>query len=80
MDVHGDPDKAGFVQVMQGRVSDLERARELMAQNPGERSAFRPDVIGHVAAGHEGGACTLAFISPPNRRHATVNAKSSPLN
>ena len=31
VDVHGDPDLAGFVQVMQGRVSDLGRARELMA-------------------------------------------------
>ena len=29
-DVDGDPDTAGFVQVMQGRGSDPERARELM--------------------------------------------------
>ena len=28
-DVNGDPDTAGFVQVMQGRGSDPERAREL---------------------------------------------------
>lgn len=61
VDVHGDPDKAGFVQVMQGRVSDLDRARELMAQNPDDRSAFRPDVIGSVTVGHEGGAYTLAI-------------------
>jgi hypothetical protein len=61
VDVHGDPDQAGFVQVMQGRVSDLGRARELMAQNPDDWTAFRPDVIGSVTVGHEGGAYTLAF-------------------
>jgi hypothetical protein len=60
-DVAGDPDTAGFVQVMQGRSSDPDRARELMAQNPDEWAAFRPDVIGSVAVGHEGGAYTMAL-------------------
>jgi hypothetical protein len=60
-DVNGDPDTAGFVQVMQGRGSDPERARELMAQNPDDRAAFRPDIIGSVAVGHEGGAYTMAM-------------------
>src|SRR5213080_617605 len=64
-DVNGDPDTAGFVQVMQGRSSDPDRARELMAQDPDEWAAFRPDLIGSVAVGHEGGAYTVAmyFIS-----------------
>jgi hypothetical protein len=61
VDVVGDPDRAGFVQVMQGRGSDLERAKELMAQNPDEWAAFRPDIIGSVAVGHEGGAYTMAM-------------------
>jgi len=61
VDVHGDPGKAGFVQVMQGRASDPDRARELMAQDPDEWAAFRSDVIGSVAVGHQGGAYTLAF-------------------
>jgi hypothetical protein len=61
VDVHGDPDRAGFVQVMQGRASDPGRARELMAQNPDDWVAFRPDVIGSVTVGHEGGAYTLVF-------------------
>jgi hypothetical protein len=60
-DIHGDPDRAGFVQVMQGRASDLDRTRELMAQDPDQWAAFRPDVIGSVTVGHEGGAYTLAF-------------------
>ncbi len=61
VDVNGDPDTAGFVQVMQGRGSDPERARELMSQNPDEWAAFRPDVIGSVAVGHEDGAYTMAL-------------------
>jgi hypothetical protein len=60
-DLHGDPDRAGFVQVMQGRGSDPERAKELMTENPEEWAAFRPDVIGSVAVGHEGGAYTVAL-------------------
>jgi hypothetical protein len=83
VDVHGDPGEAGFVQVMQGRGSDPERARELMAQNPDDWAAFRPDVIGSVAVGHEGGAYTLAsyftseqVISPRSRRRAKAKARS----
>jgi hypothetical protein len=60
-DVTGDPDTAGFVQVMQGRSSDPDRARELMAQDPDEWAAFRPDIIGSVAVGHQGGAYTVAM-------------------
>src|SRR6266568_7697370 len=40
VDVHGDPGTAGFVQVMQGRASDPERARELMTQSPDQWAAF----------------------------------------
>ena len=61
VDLPGDPDTAGFVQVMQGRGSDPDRARELMAQNPDEWAAFRPEVLGSVAVGHEGGGYTMAL-------------------
>ena len=57
----GDPDRAGFVQVMQGRGSDPDRARELMSQDADKWAAFRPDVIGSVTVGHEGGAYTMAM-------------------
>jgi hypothetical protein len=60
-DVVADPNTARFVQVMQGRGTDPERARELMTQNPDEWAAFRPDVVGSVAVGHEGGAYTMAM-------------------
>ncbi len=61
IDVTGDPDEAGFVQVIQGRGSDPERARELMGQDSSAWAAFRPDIIGSVAVGHEGGAYTMAL-------------------
>jgi hypothetical protein len=61
VDLTGDPDTAGFVQIIQGRGSDPDRARELMAQDSDEWAKFRPDVVGSVAVGHEGGAYTMAM-------------------
>jgi hypothetical protein len=61
VDVSGEPDDAGFVQVIQGRGSDPDRARELMGQDSSEWAAFRPDIIGSVAVGHEGGAYTMVI-------------------
>jgi hypothetical protein len=60
LDLTGEPDEAGFVQVMQGRGTDPERARELMGQDSPAWSAFRPEILGSVAVGHEGGAYTMA--------------------
>jgi hypothetical protein len=61
VDVNGEPDEAGFVQIMQGRGSDPARARELMGQDASEWAAFRPDIIGSVAVEHDGGAYTMAL-------------------
>ena len=61
VDVNGEPDSAGFVQVIQGRGSDPDRARELMGQDSSEWAAFRPDIIGSVGVGHDGGAYTMAL-------------------
>ena len=61
VDVQGDPDTAGFVQVMQGRGSDPERARELMSADSTDWAEFRPDVLGSVAVEHEGGGYTMAI-------------------
>jgi len=57
----GDPDRAGFVQVMKGRGTDPDRAKELMAQDADKWAEFRPDVVGSVGAGHEGGAYTMVM-------------------
>jgi hypothetical protein len=61
IDINGDPDDAGFVQVIQGRGSDPDRARELMGQDSSEWAAFRPDIIGSVGVEHDGGAYTMAL-------------------
>jgi hypothetical protein len=61
IDIQGDPDQAGFVQIMQGRGTDPDRARELMTKDSDKWAAFRPDVIGSVAVGHEGGAYTMVM-------------------
>jgi hypothetical protein len=61
VDTAGDPDQAGFVQVMQGKTNDPDRARELMANDPTDWQAFRPDILGTMNIGHEDGAWTMAI-------------------
>jgi hypothetical protein len=61
VDVNGNPDEAGFVQVIQGRGSNPERARELMNQDSSKWAEFRPDMLGSVGAEHEGGAYTMVL-------------------
>lgn len=54
----GDPDASGFVQVMRGQMSDPDRARELMRQDPEVWQNFRPDILGTLTAVHDGGRYT----------------------
>jgi hypothetical protein len=61
VDTPGDPSKAGFVQVMQGRATDPEKARQLMAEDPTDWSKYRPDILGTVSIGHDGDAWTMAM-------------------
>ena len=61
VDLVGDPDTAGFVQVMQGRGSDPDRARELMSQDSPAWAEFRPDIVGSLAVAHDGGEYTMAI-------------------
>jgi hypothetical protein len=61
VDVPGDPERAGFVQVMSGRTRDPARARELMAQDPDTWAEFRPDILGSVEISHEDGAYTMVM-------------------
>jgi hypothetical protein len=71
LDLSGNPDEAGFVQVMQGQVTDAARAKELMAQFPEDAMReFRPDVLGSVMIGHEDGRWTqvLYFTSEAEAR------------
>lgn len=61
VDLQGDPDTAGFVQVIQGRSSDPARSRELMNQSPEAWAAFRPDILGSVSIGHGDGVYTVVL-------------------
>jgi len=62
--VSGDPDSAGFVQVMQGEVSDPRRARELMRSRPDNFEQLRPDILAILSAGHPGGRwTTIAYFT-----------------
>jgi hypothetical protein len=59
VEAQGDLEQAGFVQVMQGRSSDPERARQLMEQDADKWESFRPDVLGSVTIDHEDGGYTF---------------------
>ncbi|HEU4948700.1 MAG TPA: hypothetical protein VFT31_16250 [Kribbella sp.] len=61
LDTHGNPDAAGFVQVMQGHGSNPERARELMGQHRDEWNAFRPEILGSEVAMYDDGDYTMAM-------------------
>ena len=61
LDVHGNPDSAGFVQVMQGAGSNPERAREVMGQHRDEWAAFRPEILGSEVAMYDEGDYTMAM-------------------
>lgn len=60
-DVVGNPDDAGFVQVMQGHSSDIERARSLMDASSTDLSQARPDILGRLWTSNEEGDWTMAI-------------------
>jgi len=62
VDTPGDPNQAGFVQFMQGRTSDPDRAREVMNSGDSDAMAsFRPDILGSLWLGHDDDAWTMAI-------------------
>jgi hypothetical protein len=77
VDTPGDPAQAGFVQVMQGRSSDPARGRELMAADPTDWAAFRPDILGTVSVHHDGDAWTMAIYFT-NEEEAREGEKKEP--
>jgi hypothetical protein len=61
IDLAGNPDEAGFVEVIEGHSSDPARARELMSQDSEAWAAFRPDILGSLGIGHGGDAYTAVL-------------------
>lgn len=77
----GGSDEAGFVQVIQGKVTDVEKARALDASGQEEMNQMRPDVIGGIVAWHpENGRYTNAiyFTSEAEARAKEKEMSSSP--
>jgi hypothetical protein len=60
----GDLFSAGFVQVMIGQTSDVQRSRELGEQSEAALHNFRPDVLGMITATQpDGRYTTVAFFT-----------------
>ena len=77
----GGSNDAGFVQVMQGKVTDVEKARELDTRMEERMKDLRPDVIGSVTAVHpENGRYTTAiyFTSEAEARAKEKEMENSP--
>jgi hypothetical protein len=58
---NGGSDQAGFVQVMQGRVADVERQRAMGEEFSQLPDDFRPDIIGGIAGLHDDGSFVQAM-------------------
>lgn len=72
VDAPGDPGRAAFVQVMQGRTTDPARMREVTRSMTSSAAfaAFRPEILGNLAAQHGGGEWTnvVYFTTEPAAR------------
>jgi hypothetical protein len=79
-DIVGDPDQAGFVQVMQGRGTDPDRARELMSMDSDEWAMTRPEILGSVAAQYDDGAYTMAIYFTSEKEARKGEKKELPPN
>ena len=60
LDAPGDPDAAGFVQVLQGRFREPAKALRLLAETAALRAEARPDILAGLTAEHGDGSFTMA--------------------
>ena len=77
VDTSGDPDAAGFVQVMTGQVTDPDRVKQLMAEQPDMRT-LRPDILGSVSVGHEDGKWSMVIYFTSEAEAREGEAKEMP--
>jgi hypothetical protein len=77
VDTSGDPDAAGFVQVMSGQVTDPERVKQLMADQPDMR-ALRPDILGSVTVSNDEGKWTMVIYFKSEAEAREGEAKEMP--
>lgn len=75
----GGSDEAGFVQVIQGQVRDVERMRELGRQMEAAGMArYRPDVLGGTVAWHGDGGYTMAIYFTSEQQARQAERKEPP--
>ena len=77
----GGSDEAGFVQVIQGKTTDVDKARQIDDETQQQMDDMRPDVIGGFVAWHpENGRYTNAiyFRSEAEARAKEKESSSSP--
>lgn len=74
----GGSDRAGFVQVMQGRIRDLARLNELEAEAIKTMQERRPDAFGSTRARYDDGAFTefIYFTSEDEAREGEASEQS----
>ena len=77
VDTSGDPNAAGFVQVMTGQVTDADRVRQLMAQQPDMRQ-LRPDILGSVTVNHDDGKWSMVIYFTSEAEARKGEAKEMP--
>ncbi len=71
VDLMGDPDQAGFVQVIRSRATDPHRVLELMKTDVENFRDFRPDLLGTLTAVHDGGMMTtIAYFTSEEEARA----------
>lgn len=62
--LRGNPHDAGFVQVLQGRILDVDRTEHLLEDVSGWQQRARPDLIGGVLGLHlDGGFTQVAYFT-----------------
>jgi len=61
VDEYGDISQAGFVQVMQGHTTDVDKAMALMTDSDIDWASLRPDILGTTWAGSEDGNWSMAI-------------------
>lgn len=73
----GEPLDAKFVQIMQGKGTDHDRAMELMLQDSPEWAKFRPDILGTTACAYGDGEFTVAVYFT-NEQEAREGERKQP--
>jgi heme-degrading monooxygenase HmoA len=75
----GGSDDAGFVQVIQGRVNDEAKLREMMAQADEQIGRTRPDVLGGTVALHgDGGFTQVVYFASEEAARAGEKGEQTP--